>query len=320
MSIKNFIFSPIKKEIKHIVNSFLEKRENKKYKKITQKALSESIILWKSSKICLEKVCYFSTYDKDSIVDEYVFYYLEQIKKSGFEIVVIISSSYISDDDLQRLKLLAIAIIHRSNYGLDFFSWKTGIEAIPINDNLQRILFANDSVYGPFEPLDTYFEKMENIDYDAVGMTDSWEFNYHMQSYFLYIKKNIIRSGILQQFFSSVEVQPSKQKIVMKYEIGFSQFLMKFGFKIGALAEYLKINNVYSVSKERYDFKYRYNQNIVYWDILIKFRYIPFLKRNIFTILGIENISPIEFLRKHLVSIKSEYKIQMIEDHMKREL
>lgn len=320
MSIKSFIFSPIKKKIKNIINSFLGKKENKEYRKVTKKALSEFTILWKSSEICLEKVCYFSTYDKDSIVDEYVFYYLEQVKKSGFKIVVIVSSSYISKDDLKRLKLLTIAIIHRSNYGLDFFSWKIGIEAVPINDNMQKILFANDSVYGPFEPLDTYFEKMENIYYDAVGMTDSWEFNYHMQSYFLYIKKNIIKSGILQQFFSSVEVQPSKQKIVMKYEVGFSQLLMKYGFKIGALAEYLNINNIYSASKERYDYKYRYNQNIVYWDILVKFRYIPFLKRNIFPTLGIENISPIEFLKRHLAAIKSEYKIQMIEDHMKREL
>ncbi|GAB6276949.1 MAG: hypothetical protein SAMD01599839_14890 [Rectinema sp.] len=55
MSIKSFIFSPIKKKIKHIVNSVLEKRENKKYKKITKKHFLNPLYYGNLAKFALRK-------------------------------------------------------------------------------------------------------------------------------------------------------------------------------------------------------------------------------------------------------------------------
>ena len=65
-------------------------------------------------------VCFFCSYDRDSIVRENVFYFLDQLTAAGFDIVFISSSDAISRADLEKLSARCIRIINRENRGYDF--------------------------------------------------------------------------------------------------------------------------------------------------------------------------------------------------------
>ena len=179
-------------------------------------------------------LCLFCSYDKDNIVRENVYYYLNELALAGFNIVFISSSDAISAVDLEKLSRCCIRIINRENKGYDFYGWKTGLEKYSQYDAHTGLLLANDSVLGPLFSIRDIVAQLENCDADIVGMTDSFRFHPHLQSYFLYCKKNVVSSEEFLRFFREVDVLEFKMAIIRKYEVGFSRFLRR-RFRLSAL-------------------------------------------------------------------------------------
>ncbi|MCC2682985.1 MAG: Lipopolysaccharide biosynthesis protein-like protein [Nitrosospira multiformis] len=179
-------------------------------------------------------VCLFCSFDKDSVVRENVYYYLNALMRAGFDIVFISSSSMISGSDLEKLSRCCIAIINRENKGYDFYGWKTALEKYPEYREHSGLLLANDSVLGPLFSIDNIIARLEGSEADIVGMTDSFRFYPHLQSYFLYCKKKAVSSDEFLGFFAEIEVLEFKPAIVRRYEVGFSRFLSR-RFRLAAL-------------------------------------------------------------------------------------
>ena len=179
-------------------------------------------------------VCLFCSFDKDSVVRENVYYYLNALMLAGFDIVFISSSSMISGSDLEKLSRCCIAIINRENKGYDFYGWKTALEKYPEYREHSGLLLANDSVLGPLFSIDNIIARLEGSEADIVGMTDSFRFYPHLQSYFLYCKKKAVSSDEFLRFFAEIEVLEFKPAIIRRYEVGFSRFLSR-RFRLAAL-------------------------------------------------------------------------------------
>jgi hypothetical protein len=179
-------------------------------------------------------VCFFCSFDQESVVRENVHYYLKQLALAGFDVVFISSSDAISDIDLKKLSECCIRIISRENKGYDFYSWKTGLESYPQYSAHTGLLLANDSVLGPLFSIKDIIARLENHDADIVGMTNCLLFYPHLQSYFLYCKKSVIVSEEFIDFFNRVDVLEFKMAIIRRYEVGFSRLLGR-RFKLSAL-------------------------------------------------------------------------------------
>jgi len=179
-------------------------------------------------------VCLFCSFDKDSVVRKNVYYYLKALMLAGFDIIFISSSSTISGSDLEKLSRYCIAIINRENKGYDFYGWKTALEKYPEYREHSGLLLANDSVLGPLFSIDNIIASLEGSEADIVGMTDSFRFYPHLQSYFLYCKKKAVSSHEFLRFFAEIEVLEFKPAIVRRYEVGFSRFLSR-RFRLAAL-------------------------------------------------------------------------------------
>jgi rhamnosyltransferase len=129
------------------------------------------------------------------------------------------------------------SIITRENQGYDFISWQVGLN----NESLggfDEILLCNDSVYGPLFPLEEAFDFMSTKDYDFWGMTESRQISYHLQSYFLVLRKPIILSSVFQTFWKNITIQESKTALIRAYEVGLSGALLRAGFSSGAYVGY----------------------------------------------------------------------------------
>jgi rhamnosyltransferase len=127
-------------------------------------------------------------------------------------------------------------IICRENIGYDFMSYKIGLlEAGVEYKKYDEILICNDSVYGPLFDLKKALLLMSKKNCDFWGIFQSKQQKAHLQSFFITFKKKIIESEALEHFFSQISILESKEDIIVKYEIGLTQFLRIRGFKFKSL-------------------------------------------------------------------------------------
>jgi lipopolysaccharide biosynthesis protein len=223
-------------------------------------------------------VCLFCSYDKDSSVKESVYYYLNALRLAGFDIIFISTSEMIEDADLEKLSGYCIRIMCRENKGYDFYGWKTALEKYPQYKLHSGLLLANDSVLGPLFDFNDIVDRLENCDADIIGMTNSFQFHPHLQSYFLYCKKKVILSEEFARFFQNVEVLELKIAIIRRYEVGFSRLLGRH-FRIMALYDLKQL-----VARVGYYEKpVKWVNPFLLWKPLITEFKFPFLKKSLLT-------------------------------------
>lgn len=170
---------------------------------------------------------------------------IRELKASGFLVVVVDTSPepppHTVDCDLY---------IHRRNIGWDFASWAAALFAFPwLHEECRTLLLTNDSNIGPLTPLSKVFEKARANQFDAWGITDSWEIGYHLQSYFLCFEQSALRSGLLIDFFGSYGFPVPKQQIIETGEIGLSSAMLRHGLKVGAVFPYDEVCDDYLRSR-----------------------------------------------------------------------
>lgn len=226
-------------------------------------------------------ICLFASFSYIQQVDDYVFYYLKKIKECGF-LIVFISGSPVSENDLNLLKELCHAVIEKENEGLDFGSWHAALEMLNYAVNSNSVLLLNDSVFGPFYDLKHVFRIMEDKKFDIWGMIDGYLFKHHIQSWFLYFNKEVIQSSAWADFWRNCRCFKQRELVVYNYEIGMKEYFEKNGFQVGSLIEcnelikkFKRVNNVRIPELTK-------NYCLLCWDYLIYECGFPFLKRELF--------------------------------------
>lgn len=251
-------------------------------------------------------LCLFCSYDKENIVRENVYYYLEALVLAGFNVVFISSSDTILEGDLEKLSSRCILVINRENKGYDFYSWKAGLEEYPQYNAHKGLLLANDSVLGPLFSIQDIVARLEDCDADIIGMTDSFNIHPHLQSYFLYCKKNVISSEEFIHFFQDVDVLELKIAIIRKYEVGFSQFL-RHRFHLSALYGLEEVLAQVDYHQRPLEW---IEPTFHLWKPLISEFKFPFLKKSVVTRRGVS----IEEVSEVLAQNHSPYNTIMLND------
>lgn len=177
----------------------------------------------------MNKIAVFAHYDANNRIADYVLYYLRELKAVCNEIIFV-STSDLNAFEKQKLNGLVKHTINRENIGHDFYSYKVGINAIENLNEVEQLILCNDSCFGPLFPLLDIFAQMTSKPADFWGMSANSRPQFHLQSYFLVFKHNVINSEIFNLFWSNVQVLENKDRIVFDYEVGLSQQLISAGF------------------------------------------------------------------------------------------
>ena len=263
----------------------------------------------------MRRAAVFAHYDKDNLIDDYVIYYVKALKEIC-EKVVFVSCCELSLEEKEKLNGIADYIIAERHEEYDFGSYKRGFFYLKNNEMLNEIdelVFANDSCYGPLFPLKNVFQKMEARQVDFWGITKN-RFGMafaepknivcarpHIQSYFMVFTSKVLNSNCFIEFMKNVKAETTKDAIIIKYEIGLSELLTQNGFTSDA---YIK------------DY-YRFNHVVLsLWRPLITKSKSPFLKcsvirlvnRNLTTIAGWE-----EVIQKY-----TNYPVELIKNNQAR--
>ena len=261
----------------------------------------------------MKRLCIFAHWDKDNIIEDYVLYYLSELKKVC-STIIFVSDCDLSNTEISKLQGIADFTIAEKHGEYDFGSYKRGFFfALKQNLEFDELIFANDSCYGPFYQLEPIFTKMEKRKLDYWGLTKNsygikksqsinlpiW--NPHIQSYFLVFSRKVFESEVFINFIQSIKKEPDKDSIIINYEVGLSNLLQKSKFRDGVY-----INR----------FSHTENPISSKWKKMIKRYKYPFLKTAI-VYRGLFVLGEVKDWKEVIKSV-SDYPVEFIEKHSKR--
>lgn len=232
-------------------------------------------------------LCVFACYSAKQELNKQLIHYLRKLKESGCDIILV-STAGLSDDALDTAKQHCVAAICRDNIGRDIYSYKVGIDfAKPMLPQYEKLILANDSVYGPLFDLNNLIFFGDSRALDFWGATDSDQIIYHIQSYFFVFTKRMFESSVFLNYWENLKLINHKRNIVIQYELQLTQFFMKQGFRSSVLCRYQNvINKIPEETKEHIKRKKKLkrapcNISIQAWDYLIINHQFPFLKKEL---------------------------------------
>ena len=222
-------------------------------------------------------------YDRDGIVDDYVIYFLKELRKNVSRICCVVNGK-LTESGRKSLEECSDEVIGRVNEGLDAgayaFFVKSRYDEIKTYDEL---IFCNNSFFGPLYPLADVFCEMEGrkVKYDFWGMTihprtegvihKSQRLPYvneHIQSYFIVFTKTVTDSETFINFFRNLPEIHKFYEAVCLYELEITRVLSEAGFSYGSLVDNKDLPKA--------------NSTILYPDLLIQKKKFPFIKRKVF--------------------------------------
>lgn len=186
------------------------------------------------------KLCLFASYDPHGLVDPYVFRLLDMVYDQGYQVVFVTGAPSLTSEDLSELQKRCVRVVRKKNVGWDFGSWKIASEQVDHLSSYSEVLLLNDSIYGPLTDPGLVFQQIaQDQESDVIGLTDSWEVGWHLQSYFLVLRPRFLRSDFFQKLWASPDLfSGRKEVIIQEFEIGLSQKAVRAGFRLRALFPY----------------------------------------------------------------------------------
>lgn len=221
----------------------------------------------------LRLVCIFSHFDAAGRILPYVQRYLSELRRCGFELHLVSTSPALDASDRREVERAGVRVHCRENTGMDFASWQWALQHVVPSAELDWLLLANDSVFGPIFDLEPIFRSQFAADCDFWGMTDSYEVAWHLQSYFLCLRGNVVRSEAFRNIFATDFAKLTKDSIIRNGEVSLSQSLLSSGFRSNAICPFDRLRR----SRTPADC----NATHFYWDQLIARLRFPFIKRGL---------------------------------------
>lgn len=193
----------------------------------------------------MKRVAVFAHYDKDAELTNNTLKILEQLKLVCERIIVVSTNL-----DIGELKKLSpdVECYIRENVGYDFYSYKYGIGKIDDLYIYDELILINDSFFiGTNFDIKKIINDAENNIFDICGLVDSYQFHYHIQTFFVVIKKEALLSVWFNNFWRDVTILNTKLDIIFKYEIGLSQSAISHSLTVGSCFQWKNSSYVHAL-------------------------------------------------------------------------
>ena len=240
------------------------------------------------------RVCLIAGYDKNNTIQDYVVFLIQELSKISD--VYYFADANMSDKELSKIRAYTKYAQSSPHFGKDFGSWQylmhyIGWKNLALYDEM---IICNDSIYGPMTNIEDIFDYMELRGYDFWGLTENYNSNYHLDSYFMVFNQNIITNCKFQEFWKSITPELGKNT----YETVLTPFLTELGF----------VGNGYIKN-------YKKEDQLAYPLHLLKYKKMPFIRIKSLKNPD-ENLKEPVFYIDSRIKNKTGYDTNMIKSHL----
>ena len=170
------------------------------------------------------------------VVSQMVLDQLAAYRALGFRIVFVSMAPYLPASALDRLLPLVARVVTRRNVGLDFGAWQDTLSLVETT-KLTELLLVNDSVCGPFLPLEPAFDLMRQEPAGLFGLTENLAPRPHLQSYLLLARGGAAIADIAA-FLGRYRQTAYKRAVVRTGEVALSTWMRRRGHLVAACFGY----------------------------------------------------------------------------------
>lgn len=187
----------------------------------------------------------YTLYDRRGGVEDYVLDALDGLRPHAARMVVIVNGA-LSDEARRRIEPRCDDIFVRENTGIDVGAQRAGLERLgaAVRD-FDELLLTNDTWYGPIGSFDATFARMNARRAHFWGMTahaaatphpltGAGSVPYHLQSYWLAVRGDMLRSAQWQEYWRALPSQLDYRTAVLAHESRFTAHFVDRGFVAAA--------------------------------------------------------------------------------------
>ena len=191
----------------------------------------------------MRRICLFSFCDEQNIVDDYVIFFLRQLREF-VEAIIFISNGSLSKHSEIALRGVVSEVILRPDEGFDAMAYKEGLEKIDFDraGRYDEVLMVNHACYGPVYPFSELFAEMEGRSCDFWGVTAHTEMTpnpltgtgmlpYRLSGNFIAVRGNMLRSKTFRHYWDNLEARQSYEEAILSHEAVFTEYFTKLGYK-----------------------------------------------------------------------------------------
>lgn len=184
------------------------------------------------------------THSRTGAVKPHVLALVRALAKEGVGTLLIMVADRPATIESNLLDILAGAVV-RENAGYDFACWAHALRLYPQAYAASVLFLVNDSIFGPADHVcfAAMMDRVRNSKADVVGLTESTEHRWHVQSYFLALKTRALSSLPLHLFFDGIRILPDKDAVIQEYETRFVPLLESTGNTVEVLFPSQAIHN-----------------------------------------------------------------------------
>lgn len=184
-----------------------------------------------------DRVAVIASWAPNSAVSRSIATLVSEFERLDYRTILVRASEDMAPLEWPESMTRPTVILRKPNAGYDFGSWAVGLARYPAVLRRPLVILANDSLVGPFAPIDNLIADFEASGTDVWGATSTHQFIDHLQSYFLGFRNGVLADSSLKQFFTRLPVIHEKSAIIERYELGLSRRLLAEGFTMTAAFE-----------------------------------------------------------------------------------
>lgn len=261
----------------------------------------------------MKRILFYTHFNKYNKFDNYVAYQLEKLHKT-IDYIFFVSNSKLYDVDWAKIKQYCNGHLFRENKGFDFAAYRDAFEKFGYDRlaKFDEVIIMNDTCFGPIYPVEKFFCAMDAQKVDFWGLTDhvatpfgmpgtNGPVPYHIQSYFMCFKQNVVRSSVFHNFWVNVKNYQTVEEVIAHCETVLTNKLANAKF---THASALNSENYSRLHKEFKNYNYSELQPLT----IIK-EGIPFLK--------IKSLKHVQYNQiRVLLKERSKYPTKLIDDYV----
>jgi GT2 family glycosyltransferase len=221
----------------YLARGIVERRMPNSRERPEGRAVEDSRIECRKEPSPAREVALFVALATGGRLQPHVPYYVSSLAQHDIAVVLIVAG----DEPLvpidQQLHQSLAGLYIRENSGYDFAAWAHVLRLKPELMNADVLYLINDSVFGPTSK-SAFAGMLRNIrssSQDVIGLTESHQRGWHLQTYFLALKKSALQSAVLRSFFSEVVAYQTEDDVINEYETQLGPLLQSAGLHCAPL-------------------------------------------------------------------------------------
>ncbi|ATE64047.1 glycosyltransferase [Rhizorhabdus dicambivorans] len=176
------------------------------------------------------------THSRTGKIKPHVLPYLRALKAAGLGVFVIATVDRPVDLPRELIEA-ADAVMVRRNAGYDFGAWAHALRLHPRLYGASTLYLLNDSVLPARDDarIAELIDRVRASKADLVGLTESHEWRWHVQSYFLAIKPRLLTSRHFHAFMNDIRLLTRKDHVIRAYEVRLAEMTEQIGLDVDLL-------------------------------------------------------------------------------------